>query len=199
MEQNTKKNIGIAVGIVAVAGVALATFAGDKKPDTTLASNTSTDTTSAPVVQNTDQQAGLEPIKDGDSDNNESDGPTVTTVNSNVPQQPVVVPTKPVAVKSSTYKNGSYSATGSYMSPGGEDQIAVTLTIANDIVTAASVTPEAGDHTSARYQQKFISGYQGYVVGKNISSIYLTKVSGASLTPKGFNDALNQIKAQAKA
>ena len=85
------------------------------------------------------------------------------------------------------------------MSPGGEDHIAVTLTIANDIVTAASVTPEAGDHTSARYQQKFISGYQGYVVGKNISSIYLTKVSGASLTPKGFNDALNQIKAQAKA
>ncbi|MEI6022809.1 MAG: hypothetical protein WCQ32_03135 [bacterium] len=198
MEQNTKKNIGIAVGIVAVAGVALATFAGDKKPDTTVASNTSTNNTSTPVVQNTDQQAGLEPVKDGDSDNNESDSPAVTTVNSNVPQQPVA-PTKPATVKSSTYKNGSYSATGSYMSPGGEDQIAVTLTIANDIVTAASVTPEAGDHTSARYQEKFISGYQGYVVGKNIASIYLTKVSGASLTPKGFNDALNQIKAQAKA
>jgi len=99
----------------------------------------------------------------------------------------------------SIYKNGTYSATGSYMSPGGEDQIAVTLTLKNDIVTSVSATPEAGDRMSARFQNMFISGYQQYVIGKNISSLNLTKVSGSSLTPKGFDSALAQIKSQAKA
>ncbi|GEM_PF-935077 len=98
----------------------------------------------------------------------------------------------------SVYKNGTYSATGSYMSPGGYDQISVTLTLANDIITSVSVTPGAGDRTSQRYQDRFIAGYQPYVIGKNIADVNLDIVSGASLTPIGFNDALSQIKAQAK-
>lgn len=97
------------------------------------------------------------------------------------------------------YKNGTYSATGSYMSPGGPDQIAVTLTLANDIITDISVTPEPGDNHSAMYQNKFASGYKQYVIGKNIADVNLSVVSGSSLTPQGFNDALAQIKIQAKA
>ena len=99
----------------------------------------------------------------------------------------------------SVYKDGTYSATGSYMSPGGEDQIAVTLTLKNDIITAVSVTPMPGDRMSAKYQGKFVSGYQALVVGKNIADVNLTKVSGSSLTPAGFDNALAQIEAQAKA
>ena len=105
----------------------------------------------------------------------------------------------PKPVTTSVYKNGTYSATGSYMSPGGDDQIAVTLTLANDIITDVSVTPSAGDGTSRRYQNRFVSGYKQYVVGKNIADVQLTSVSGSSLTPIGFNEALTQIKAQAKA
>jgi uncharacterized protein with FMN-binding domain len=97
------------------------------------------------------------------------------------------------------YKDGTYSATGSYMSPGGEDQIAISLTLTNDIITDVTATNMAGDHTSARFEDKFISGYKQYVVGKKISDVHLTKVSGSSLTPAGFNDALAQIKSQAKA
>ena len=37
------------------------------------------------------------------------------------------------------------------------------------------------------------------VVGKKITDVKLDKVSGSSLTPKGFNDALEQIKTLAKA
>ncbi len=96
-----------------------------------------------------------------------------------------------------TYKDGTYTATGTYMSPGGQDHVGVTLTLANDIVTDVTVTPEPGDHTSAKYQAKFVSGYKQYVVGQNISDIHLTVVSGSSLTPKGFQDALTQIEAQA--
>lgn len=100
---------------------------------------------------------------------------------------------------SSVYKDGTYTATGSYMSPGGQDQIGVTLTIKNDIITSASVVPMPGDHMSAKYQQIFATNYTSYVVGQNIGTLNLTKVSGSSLTPGGFDDALAQIKTQAKA
>jgi uncharacterized protein with FMN-binding domain len=99
----------------------------------------------------------------------------------------------------STYKDGTYTATGSYMSPGGPDKIGVTVTLANNIVTDVSVTPEPGDHTSSHYQGIFAANYKQYVVGQNIATLHLTKVSGSSLTPKGFDDAIAQIKTQAQA
>jgi len=104
--------------------------------------------------------------------------------------------TKPTV---SEYKDGTYTAVGSYMSPGGPDQVTVTVTLANDVITDATVASGAGDRTSARYQQRFISGFKQYVVGQKIQSVNLTNVSGSSLTPVGFNDALAQIKQQARA
>lgn len=97
------------------------------------------------------------------------------------------------------YKNGTYSATGSYDSPGGMEQIGVTLTIQNDVVTGASVSPMPSDGTSARYQNMFASGYKAQVVGQSVDSINLQYVSGSSLTPIGFDNALASIKTQAKA
>jgi uncharacterized protein with FMN-binding domain len=97
-----------------------------------------------------------------------------------------------------TYKDGTYSADGNYNSPGGPDSISVTLTLQNDIVTNATVTPNPGDRTSARYQNMFVSGYKQYVVGKDLSTLNLTKVSGSSLTPIGFDNALVKIKAEAQ-
>jgi hypothetical protein len=112
---------------------------------------------------------------------------------------PAAVPAIAPKQTASVYTDGTYSAIGSYMSPGGEEQISVTLTMTNDIITSASVTSAAGDRTSQRYQNDFISGYKQYVVGKNIADINLTRISGSSLTPIGFNNALAQIKAEAKA
>jgi hypothetical protein len=129
-----------------------------------------------------------------------------TAVTSTAPE-PVTTPTttpvtttkQPSDKPKTAYKNGTYSATGFYMSPGGPDKLNVTLTIANDVVTDATVTQAAGDNTSVKYQEKFISGYKQYVIGQKIDTLNLTKVSGASLTPIGFNDALAQIKVKAKA
>lgn len=112
-----------------------------------------------------------------------------------------VVQTPPADVPKQTasiYKDGIYTATGSYMSPGGYDQITVTPTLANGIVTGASVVSGAGDGTSQRYQDKFISGYQPLVIGKDIASLSLSRVSGSSLTSIGFNDAVAQIKIAAR-
>jgi hypothetical protein len=126
-------------------------------------------------------------------DNDGDDAPVNTA--------PAVPPaTTPADVApSSKYKNGTYSADGFYSSPGGNDVVHVTLTLKNGIVTDAVVTAGDVDRTSLRYQQAFMSGYKAYVIGKSIDSIKLTKVSGSSLTPSGFNDAVAKIKVSAKA
>lgn len=96
------------------------------------------------------------------------------------------------------YKNGTYTAVGKYNSPAGPETINVSLTLTNDIVTDATVVSLAPDAHSQRYQGYFISGYKQYVVGKNIDSINLVgDISGSSLTPKGFDDALTTIKSEA--
>lgn len=102
------------------------------------------------------------------------------------------------AVKSSKYKNGIYSVTASYDSPAGSEDIGVSVTLKSDVIVDSSVTPMAGDGRSQKYQQAFIGGYKPYVIGKNIDSVNLDVVSGASLTPIGFNDALAAIKAKAQ-
>jgi uncharacterized protein with FMN-binding domain len=126
----------------------------------------------------------------------------ITPATNNDTPAPVTIPVTPPIdtpkTTSSTYKDGTYTAVGSYMSPGGRDKIGVTLTLKADTITHASVAPQAGDNTSARYENIFATNYKQYVVGKNIATLNLTKVSGSSLTPKGFNDAITKIKLQAK-
>ena len=104
-----------------------------------------------------------------------------------------------VNVASLLYKDGAYSATGSYVSPAGEESIVVDLTIKGDTVSDVTVTSQATRRESKEWQGKFISGVKAQIVGKKINEIALTKVSGSSLTPKGFMDALAKIKVQAKA
>jgi uncharacterized protein with FMN-binding domain len=97
-----------------------------------------------------------------------------------------------------TYKDGSYTATGSYDSPGGTEKITVHITVASDAVTTTSAESGAGDPTAQEFQDEFISGYKSLVVGKDLSSIHLSHVSGSSLTSQGFNSAIDKIKSQAK-
>jgi uncharacterized protein with FMN-binding domain len=99
----------------------------------------------------------------------------------------------------SAYKDGSYKATGQYYSPGGKESIGVSLTLKNDIVVASSLQVGANDPTATTYQSIFMTGYMKQVIGKKISSIHLTNVSGSSLTSQGFNNALKQIEHQAEA
>ena len=121
--------------------------------------------------------------------------------NNSVSTTPVPVADTPTTSKTNAtqkYKDGSYTATGSYRSPGGIDNVGVTVTLKKDIVTNVSITPMPHDSTSSTYQHLFLGGYQSLVVGKSIDSIKLGAVSGSSLTGIGFNDAITQIKAQAR-
>jgi uncharacterized protein with FMN-binding domain len=98
---------------------------------------------------------------------------------------------------SAGYKNGTYTEDGGYESPAGHQTVTVKLTIADDKVTAVIVTPHATDGTAKSYQAQFVSGISAEVVGKDIDSLKVSRVSGSSLTSGGFNAALKAIKADA--
>lgn len=100
----------------------------------------------------------------------------------------------------STYKVGTYTASGSYTSPGGRETIDVSITLdAGGVITASKTTSDADNATSRQYQSEFINNYKDLVVGKKIDDVQLSRVAGSSLTSGGFNDALEQIKQDAAA
>jgi uncharacterized protein with FMN-binding domain len=105
--------------------------------------------------------------------------------------------TADAASGSSAYADGEYSAEGEYTSPGGKENVGVSLTLSGDVITAVTVTPEATNPNSKKYQGQFADGISSVVVGKSIDDIEVSKVAGSSLTSGGFNDAVEQIKADA--
>jgi len=96
------------------------------------------------------------------------------------------------------YKDGSYSFVGQYTSPAGPEEIAVSLVLKDDVVVDATVVSKATHEISKKMQGLFVGGFKTQVVGKKIDDVVLDKVSGSSLTPKGWNDAVAKIKAVAK-
>ena len=74
----------------------------------------------------------------------------------------------------------------------------MSITLQNDAITAATFKGNAVNPASKFNQDKFSKGFESVVVGKPIDSLSLTVVNGASLTPKGFMDAVVKIKAEAK-
>lgn len=120
------------------------------------------------------------------------DGATGST-----PSSPSASSDKPASNVS--YKDGDYTGKGSYPNPGGTSSLTVSLTLKDNTISALEVQPGASSETSAQYQQQFIGGIKGEVVGKKIDSLDVSKVSGSSLTSQGFNQAIDQIKADASA
>ncbi|MFT4134885.1 hypothetical protein [Microbacterium sp.] len=104
-----------------------------------------------------------------------------------------------VAEPDSTYVDGTYSAEGSYATPETVETITVTVTLEDDVVTAVSVTGNPSKRESVQFQGEFIGGIAEVVVGKPIDELAVSRVAGSSLTSGGFNQALEIIKAEAKA
>ncbi|MDQ6752737.1 MAG: hypothetical protein M3017_04835 [Actinomycetota bacterium] len=106
-------------------------------------------------------------------------------------------PGGPGQKSSGSYKDGTFSADGHYLSPNGNETIGVTVTLANNVVKDLQLTPHPTNPNTRRFQSEFIGGVNAKVVGKNIDSLNVSKVAGSSLTSGGFNDALTQIKKEA--
>lgn len=95
------------------------------------------------------------------------------------------------------YKDGTYTADGSYQAPSGTESITVELTLADDTITDITVTPHATDPTAKGHQAEFVGGIAEQTVGKDIDTLNVTRVSGSSLTSGGFKIAIEAIKEQA--
>ena len=121
------------------------------------------------------------------SDTDEQATPTTNSTDTNQPSS------------SGMYANGTYSAEGTYFSPGGRESIDVTVTINDGVIADTSLTTNATSGEAEEYQSQFAAGYKELVVGKNIDEVSLDRVAGSSLTPNGFNNALQQIKDDARA
>ncbi|HSX44418.1 MAG TPA: FMN-binding protein [Patescibacteria group bacterium] len=171
MEQSNKKQILItlAVLLAIVVIVGGAVAFGKKKSLSTVSADSST----ASVAADTSTTPAA---------SNASTTPAASTANT-----------------SSAYKDGTYRATGAFDTPESTDNIQVSITLKNGIITDSSATATANARESRQYDAAFINGYKSYVVGQSISKVYLNRVSGASLTSQGFNNALEQIKTQAQA
>jgi cytoskeletal protein RodZ len=103
------------------------------------------------------------------------------------------------AAAASTYADGTYTATGSYSSPGGTETISISLTLSDDVITAATAEGEATGGPSSQYQGEFEENFAALIVGKDIDDVSLDKVAGSSLTSGGFNAAVETIKSDALA
>lgn len=122
---------------------------------------------------------------------NQTQATNSTSVDTNAPQTTTTD-------TSGDYQDGTYKATGTYTSPGGNESITINVTLKDGVVTATEAESGANDPTAKQYQAEFIAGYKDQVVGKKITSIKLSRVSGSSLTSQGFNSAIQQIKQQAQ-
>ncbi|GAA2584247.1 hypothetical protein [Microbacterium binotii] len=100
---------------------------------------------------------------------------------------------------SGAYKDGTYTASGSYQTPESVEEISVTVTLADDVITSVEVTGDPQARESQQYQSQFIGGISDVVVGKDIDEISVSRVAGSSLTSGGFNKAIEEIKTEAKA
>lgn len=108
------------------------------------------------------------------------------------PDPSTATPAVPIA----EYTDGTYEATGWYGSlPSHQD---VTLTIAEDVVTAVSLTTPAEDPTSLGHQQRFAEALGEEIIGVDIDTITIDRLAGASGCSEGFMSALAEIKSAAR-
>jgi uncharacterized protein with FMN-binding domain len=103
-----------------------------------------------------------------------------------------------LATSGSTYKDGTYSADGNYVSPNGTETVGVELTLAGGTVTAVDITQHPSNPNTRKFQGEFAGGIADQVVGKSIDELNVSKVAGSSLTSGGFNQAVEQIKSEAQ-
>jgi uncharacterized protein with FMN-binding domain len=96
-------------------------------------------------------------------------------------------------------KDGTYTATGDYTSPGGPSAVEVTVTLKSGAISAVKVVPKAADATAQQYEAQFASGIDAVAVGKPIAGLQVGAVSGSSLTSQGFEKALATIRSEAAA
>jgi len=98
-------------------------------------------------------------------------------------------------VTTARYKDGTYTADGLY--GGLPSRLTVTLKISKDIIEGVSVQTHATDPISLDLQRRFAEAVPSAVLGKPLREVRVGKLAGSSVTPDGFNAAVQRIRSQA--
>jgi uncharacterized protein with FMN-binding domain len=94
--------------------------------------------------------------------------------------------------------DGSYTTKGSYRSPAQTEDVEFTFTIKAGAVEGVELVKESSIPMSKKYQGLFMEGIKKEIIGKKLSEIgTFDRVNGSSLTPKGFNQAMTELKQKA--
>ncbi|MBG6184554.1 uncharacterized protein with FMN-binding domain [Arthrobacter sp. CAN_A214] len=101
------------------------------------------------------------------------------------------------AASDQKYEDGTYTQVGTYVSPGGPEEIGITLTLEGDAVTGAEAEPMPSNPTTEMYQGRFASGIQEEIAGRKLDDLEVDKVAGSSLSSGGFSEAVEKIKSEA--
>jgi len=120
------------------------------------------------------------------------DVPVITSPTQIVPtiiSSPQIIP-----ATASTSKN--ISASIDYFPEGRSESITVSLIISNSTISEMTVKNSMNDGKSRQYQLAFESEIQSLVVGKDVKSLNLSRVAGASITTDAFMQAVDKIKSQ---
>lgn len=149
-----------------------------------------------PIVEQTEQPI-TNPTQPTPSPSPIVPAPAQPTSTSVVPA-PVPAPTPTPTPVASAFKDGTYTAQGGYTVHAGPEEITITLTLKNGVVTDTTFEGRPNLPMSQKFMDMFSSNYKPLVIGKKIEDLNLGKVSGSSYTPKGFNDAVAKIMVQAK-
>jgi uncharacterized protein with FMN-binding domain len=90
---------------------------------------------------------------------------------------------------------GTFTESSSYVTPKKTTfSIDLTLTVSDDIITDASIAYDGkSEGFSTPGQERFDAEYKEEVIGKNIKEVSLSRVGGASLTSKSFNEAVDKM------
>ncbi len=109
-------------------------------------------------------------------------------------------PTDEPEPTSSSNVEGTYEASSTYLTPARTEQhVNVTLTLEDGVVTNSVVNfdGKAEGESSNDNQARFGDAYKSEVIGKSLTEISLSRVGGASLTSRAFNEAVAKIMVEA--
>jgi len=96
----------------------------------------------------------------------------------------------------------TFRSSGEYLTPARTEHVVdVSLTLEAGVVRDATILfdGKAAGQYSNDNQARFADAYKAQVVGKPLGDISLSRVGGASLTSRAFNEAVVKIAAQATA
>lgn len=101
---------------------------------------------------------------------------------------------------SSSYKDGTYTATSNYSVPkGGQNSIRSTIVVSGGKITSVTTSNDYSDRESGNYIDWFNQEISSTVTGQSLGDVSVSRVGGASLTTSAFNDTLDTIRTQATA